>query len=139
MEPYPRTTRPVGAEAAAGGAPATTQAAQRLGSGITDGHQFQFLPGKFWRGEVEKACPLFLRAKKWAEMEKARKGLLPERALKNGRILGQIGEATQDPPDPAAPRCAPEPELTASNAYYIKKRHVQLERYVCQQSRSLLQ
>ena len=46
-------------------------------------------------------------------MEKARKGLLPERALKNGRILGQIGEATQDPPDPAAPRCAPEPELTA--------------------------
>ncbi len=38
MEPYPRTTRPVGAEAAAGGAPATTQAAQRLGSGVTDGH-----------------------------------------------------------------------------------------------------
>ena len=48
--------------------------------------------------------------------EKARKGLLPERALKNGRILGQIGEATQDPPDPAAPRRAPEPELTACNA-----------------------
>ena len=116
MEPYPRTTRPVGAEAAAGGAPATTQAAQRLGSGVTDGHQSQFLPGKFLRGEVEKACPLFLRAKKWAEMEKARKGLLPERALKNGRILGQIGEATQDPPDPAAPRRAPEPELTARNA-----------------------
>ena len=40
MEPYPRTTRPVGAEAAAGGAPATTQAAQRLGSGITDGPNF---------------------------------------------------------------------------------------------------
>ena len=117
MEPYPRTTRPVGAEAAAGGAPATTQAAQRLGSGITDGHQFQFLPGKFLRGEVEKApAHFFLRAEKWAEMEKARKGLLPERALKNGRILGQIGEATQDPPDPAAPRCAPEPELTARNA-----------------------
>ena len=119
MEPYPRTTRPVGAEAAAGGAPATTQAAQRLGSGITDGHQFQFLPGKFLRvaGRSGKgSCPLFLRAEKWAEMEKARKGLLPERALKNGRILGQIGEATQDPPDPAAPRCAPEPELTARNA-----------------------
>ena len=44
----------------------------------------------------------------------------------------KVGDATQDPPDPAAPRCAPEPELTASNAYYIKKRHVQLERYVCQ-------
>ena len=40
MEHHPRTTRPVGAEAAAGGAPATTQAAQRLGSGVTDGHQF---------------------------------------------------------------------------------------------------
>ena len=40
MEPYPRTTRPVGAEAAAGGAPATTQAAQRLGSGVTDGPNF---------------------------------------------------------------------------------------------------
>ena len=38
MEHHPRTTRPVGAEAAAGGAPATTQAAQRLGSGVTDGH-----------------------------------------------------------------------------------------------------
>ena len=116
MEPYPRTTRPVGAEAAAGGAPATTQAAQRLGSGVTDGHQSQFLPTFFAGRKVEKACPLFLRAEKWAEMEKARKGLLPERALKNGRILGQIGEATQDPPDPAAPRCAPEPELTACNA-----------------------
>ena len=44
----------------------------------------------------------------------------------------KVGDATQDPPDPAAPRCAPEPELTASNAYYIKKRHVQLERNVCQ-------
>ena len=29
----------------------------------------------------------------------------------------KVGDATQDPPDPAAPRCAPEPELTASNAY----------------------
>ena len=64
MEPYPRTTRPVGAEAAAGGAPATTQAAQRLGSGITDGHQFQFLP-------------TFLRAKKWAEMERLEKASCP--------------------------------------------------------------
>ncbi len=74
MEPYPRTTRPVGAEAAAGGAPATTQAAQRLGSGVTDGHQSQFLPEKFLRGEVEKACPLFLRQKsgqKWKRLEKA--------------------------------------------------------------------
>ena len=116
MEPYPRTTRPVGAEAAAGGAPATTQAAQRLGSGVTDGHQFQFLPANFLRAEVEKACPLFFAGKKVGRNEKARKGLLPERALKNGRILGQIGEATQDPPDPAAPRRAPKPELTARNA-----------------------
>ena len=116
MEHRPRTTRPVGAEAAAGGAPATTQAAQRLGSGVTDGHQFQFLPAKFLRGEVEKASPQNFCGEKWAEMEKARKGLLPERALKNGRILGQIGEATQDPPDPAAPRRAPEPELPARNA-----------------------
>ena len=77
MEHHPRTTRPVGAEAAAGGAPATTQAAQRLGSGITDGHQFQFLPGKFLRGEVEKACPLFLRAKKWAEMKRLEKASCP--------------------------------------------------------------
>ena len=40
-----------------------------------------------------------------------------------GRSRDKVGDATQDPPDPAAPRCAPEPELTASNAYYIKKPH----------------
>ena len=28
----------------------------------------------------------------------------------------KVGDATQDPPDPAAPRRAPEPELTARNA-----------------------
>ena len=75
MEPYPRTTRPVGAEAAAGGAPATTQAAQRLGSGITDGHQFQFLPGKFLLGEVEKAPAHFFcgqkSGQKWKRLGKA--------------------------------------------------------------------
>ena len=65
MEHHPRTTRPVGAEAAAGGAPATTQAAQRLGSGVTDGHQFQFLPAKF------------LRAEKWAEMKRLEKASCP--------------------------------------------------------------
>ena len=26
----------------------------------------------------------------------------------------KVGDATQDPPDPAAPRCAPEPELTCA-------------------------
>ena len=78
MEPYPRTTRPVGAEAAAGGAPATTQAAQRLGSGVTDGHQFQFLPAKFLRAEVEKACPQFLPAKFLrAEMKRLEKASCP--------------------------------------------------------------
>ena len=107
MEHYPRTTRPVGAEAAAGGAPATTQAAQRLGSGVTDGPNFG---QNHHRGFLHENRPWIFTKINGGRMPPA------ERALKSGRILGQIGGATQDPPDLAAPRRAPEPELTARNA-----------------------
>ena len=77
MEPYPRTTRPVGAAAAAGGAPATTQAAERLGSSVTDAGCWLLLlaVGGLAAGELQpRRWPTVGRFQPWAAASEQAEG-----------------------------------------------------------------
>ena len=72
METYPRTTRPVGVGAAAGGAPATTQAALRLGSWLAVRAR-----GGTSASRVEQQIETEQSKQRWAEEQRRRKKITP--------------------------------------------------------------